>query len=86
MIRISDDAMMLCNETVRQLAGAQTDSKCLRLLNDDGRIAISFELPRNDDTIVSHDGQSVLAVPGQVADLLAGKTLDLDDDGAFVIA
>ena len=86
MIRISHDAMTLCNETVRQLAGDQTDTKCLRLLNDDGRISISFELPRSDDTIVSHDGQSVLAVPDQVATLLAGKTLDLSDDGAFVIA
>ncbi len=86
MIHISDDAMALCNKTVRQLSGAQTNSKCLRLLNDQGRISISFEMPRSEDTIVSHNGQSVLAVPERVADLLAGRTLDLNDDGAFVIA
>ena len=85
-VRITDDAMALCNESVRQLSGAQTNSKCLRLLNDDGRICMSFEMPRNNDTIVSHAGQSVLAVPEHVADRLAGRTLDLNDDGAFVIA
>ena len=85
MLQITDDAMALCRSTVQQLAGAQTNSKCLRLLKRAGRVSISFEMPRNDDTIVHHNGQSVLAVPGSVADDLAGKTLDLADDGSFVI-
>lgn len=86
MLRITDNAMTLCRDTVHQLAGAQTNSKCLRLLKRKGRVSISFEIPRNDDTIVHHGGQSVLAVPDEVADELAGKTLDLADDGSLVIA
>ena len=86
MIQITDNAMALCHDTVHQLAGAQTNSKCLRLLKRDGRMSISFEMPRNDDTIVHHDGQSVLAVPNDVADDLEGKTLDLAADGSLVIA
>jgi hypothetical protein len=86
MIRITDNAMAVCRDTVHQLAGAQTNSKCLRLLKRKGRVSISFEVPRNNDTIVHHGGQSVLAVPGEVADELAGKTLDLADDGSLVIA
>jgi len=85
MIRITNDAMMRCHDTVQQLAGAQTDSKCLRLLKRDGGVSISFEVPRNEDTIVHHDGQSVLAVPAEVAEQLAGRTLDFADDCSFVI-
>ncbi len=86
MLQITDSAMRLCRRTVQQLAGAQTNSKCLRLLKESGRVAISFEMPRNDDRIVHHNGQSVLAVPDDVADDLAGKTLDLAEDGKLVIA
>lgn len=85
MINITSDAMALCQDTVRQLDGAQTKSKCLRLLKQDGCVSISFEIPRNEDTIVRHKGLSVLAVPEAVADDLAGKTLDLAGDGNFVI-
>lgn len=86
MIHITDNAMALCRMTVQKLAGAQTNSKCLRLLHHDGRLSISFEMPHNEDTIVHHGSQSVLAVPEDVASDLEGKTLDLADDGTFVIA
>lgn len=86
MIQISKNAMKLCSDTVQQLKGAQTNSKCLRLVKRGGRVSISFEVPRNYDQIVHHKGQSVVAVPEDVADDLSGKTLDLSDDGTFVIA
>ena len=85
MIQITENAMQLCRATVQQLSGAQTNSKCLRLLKRGGRVSISFEVPRNDDEIVHYRGQSVVAVPEDVADDLSGKTLDVSDDGAFVI-
>ena len=86
MIHITRSAMALCRETVQQLAGAQTDSKCLRLLQRDGGFAISFELPRSDDRIVHHNGLSIVAVPHDVVERVKGKTLDLADDGYLVIA
>lgn len=86
MIHITRPAMALCRKTVQQLAGAQTDSKCLRLLQRDGVFSISFEVPRSDDRIVHHNGQSIVAVPSDVVDRLSGRTLDLTDDGSFVIA
>lgn len=85
MIQVTNNAKALCRDTVRQLDGAQARTKCLRLLKQDGRVSISFEIPRNEDRIVRHNGLSVLAVPEEVADDLAGKTLDLARDGNFVI-
>ena len=75
MIRISKPAMALCRDTVKQLAGAQTDSKCLRLLQRNGVFSI-----------VHHHSQSIFAVPRDAAENLAGKTLELADDGNLVIA
>lgn len=86
MIHISENALKLCSDTVQQLSGAQTNSKCLRLIKRGGRVSISFEVPRSDDAIVHHKGQSVVAVPEDVAEDLSGKTLDLSDDGTLVIA
>lgn len=86
MIQITDRAMKVCSATVEQLSGAQTDTKCLRILKDGQRVSISFEVPRSDDEIVHHNGQSVVAVPGDVAGALSGMTLDVARDGSFVIA
>ena len=86
MIHITKPAMAMCRETVQQLAGAQTDSKCLRLLQRNGAFAISFEVPRSDDRIVHHNGQSIVAVPFDVVAYVKGKTLDLAEDGNLVIA
>lgn len=86
MIQVSNEAMKLCSATVLQLSGAQSKSKCLRLMKHDGRVSISFEVPRSDDEIVRHKGRLVFAVPEDVADDLSGKTLGLSADGAFVIA
>ena len=86
MINITENAMKICSATVQQLSGAQSNSKCLRLVKSGGRVSISFEVPRNDDEIVQYRGRSVVAVPDSVADDLSGKTLDLSDDGMLVIA
>jgi hypothetical protein len=84
MIQITDKAMKVCSATVQQLSGSQTDSKCLRILKNGKRVSISFEVPRSDDEIVHHNGQSVVAVPENVAADLSGMTLDVARDGSFV--
>lgn len=60
--------------------------KCLRLIRNDQGASISFEVPRSDDEIIEHKGLAVLAVPEGVAAALSGRTLDVNDDGRFVIS
>lgn len=86
MLNITDNALDICKATVRQLAGAQANSKCLRIILQESGISISFEMPRSTDEIVHHGGLSVIAVPDNVADALAGKTLDVANDGQFTIS
>lgn len=86
MIQVTEKAMKVCHATKQQLAGAQTQSKCLRLLRNGNQLSISFEVPKSDDEIVEHNGQSVVAIPGNVAEDLSGMTLDVARDGRFVIS
>ena len=85
MLHVTQDAMDICSATVRQLS-TQPNTKCLRLIKSDRGVAISFELPRSDDELVRHHGIAVLAVPERVADELSEKSLDVSDDGRFVLS
>jgi hypothetical protein len=60
--------------------------KCLRLVRNEDGASISFEVPRSDDEIIQHKGLAVLAIPEGVAEALSGRTLDVNDDGRFVIS
>ena len=85
MLHITKDAKQICSATIRQMVG-EGAVKCLRLVKDKDGASISFEVPRSDDEIVQHKGLAVLAIPPTVAESLAGRTLDVNGDGRFVIS
>jgi hypothetical protein len=85
MLHVTNDAKRICSATIRQLVG-EGAVKCLRLVRHGDGASISFEVPRNDDEIVQHKGLPVLAIPEGVARALPGRTLDVNDDGQFVIS
>jgi len=85
MLHITKDAKRICSATIRQMVG-EGAVKCLRLIRNDDGASISFEVPRSDDEIVQHKGLAVLAIPEGVAEALSGRTLDVKDDGRFVIS
>ena len=85
MLHITNDAKRICSATIRQMVG-EGAVKCLRLIKHEDGASISFEVPRSDDKIVQHKGLAVLAIPEGVAQALSGRTLDVNDDGRFVIS
>jgi len=85
MLEVSDDAMRICRETIRQLSGTQAKTKYLRFTREDDCVSISLEVPQRDDQIVKHNGQPIIAVPEVLSDKLSSRTLDVRRDGAFVL-
>ncbi len=85
MLHITNDAKQICSATIRQMVG-EGAVKCLRLIQHDDGASISFEVPRSGDEIIEHKGLAVLAIPQAVAQSLAGMTLDVNDDGRFVLS
>jgi hypothetical protein len=85
MLQVTQDALQICSATVRQLS-SQANTKCLRLIEREDGVAISFELPQSDDELVHDQGYAVLAVPEKTAEELSELTLDVRKDGRFILS
>lgn len=87
MISITNNAMKICSDTVNQLSGPQSESKCLRLVrHKDAGLAVVFENPRQDDELVWHNGQAVLAVPKKFTAFYSDRTLDINEHGRLILS
>jgi hypothetical protein len=87
MLTITDDAMTICNATISQLSDAQSQSKCLRLVKGaDTGLAVTFDIPRKSDELISYEGRAILAVPEKYVDFCSDKTLDLNEDGKLYLS
>ena len=84
MLQITQDALHIFRATARQMPQAHT--KCLRLIVSKDGVALSFELPQSGDEMVHDQGRAVLAVPQKIAGTLSDMTLDVIDDGRFVLS
>lgn len=85
MLNITDDAGLICSETVRQLS-VEANTKLLRFNKGGSGVSISFEFPRRGDEIVHHDGRAVLAVPDNLCGKLSDMTLDVSKEGRLVLS
>ena len=85
MLQVTNDAMHICSETVRQLSG-QSMTRLLRINKRNGGIRICFEDPRSDDEILHHKGRPVIAIPEDIADDVSDMTLDFNDKGRLILS
>ena len=85
MLQVTENALQICSATVRQLS-PEANTKCLRLIERKEGVSICFERPRSDDELVHDQGYAVLAVPERSAEALSVMTLDVRDDGRFVLS
>lgn len=86
MLQVTKEALDICSATVRQLSSLANSKKCLRLIERADGVAISFEIPRSDDELVRDQGFTVLAVPKKTTGELSDLTLDVRNDGRFVLS
>lgn len=85
MLDITGDAARICSESVRQLSLLAASRLPRVSKDDDGGVSIALETPADDDDIVYHDGSPVLAVPTEITDEVSELTLDVSDEGVFVL-
>lgn len=85
MLNITNRAARICCESVRQLS-VLANTKVLRFNKDSRGVSIVLESPQTGDEIVHYEGNAVLAVPDQMARELSSMTLDVSDEGIFVLA
>jgi Fe-S cluster assembly iron-binding protein IscA len=56
------------------------EDTAIRLTQEGQGIGMQPDNPRPDDTTVDHEGRTVLLLDTEIAELLAGNTLDLDGE------
>lgn len=61
------------------------DGKVVRLVAQEGELALGLDDQKPEDTTFEKDGKTVLCVDEQVNEALAEKTLDVDDSQNLVI-
>lgn len=54
---------------------------CFRLVkSEDDRLAMVLGEQLNEDEVVEHDGKAVLALDGELAPVVEGRTLDIEEN------
>lgn len=61
------------------------DGKVVRLVAQQGELALGLDEQKPEDTTFEKDGKTVLCVDEQVKEALAEKTLDVDEQQNLVI-
>jgi hypothetical protein len=84
MLNITSNAARICSETVRQLS-VSAKTKLPRFNKDGSSVSLSLEPPQGGDEIVYFKDKAVLAVPDEIGIALSGMTLDLKENGIFVL-
>jgi len=68
-------SLAAADEPVRQ-------GKCFRIVpKDDKYLTPKIAKPASDDTVFTHDGDDVLALPRALHPFFRGKSLDIDTSG-----
>ena len=64
-------------------SGSSAD--CFRLTRRDDGLNVSVASPAADDATFEYDGETVFAVPTDLEDVVANRTLDIDADGKLTM-
>lgn len=87
MLTVSNAAMTQLHNSLKSVSDTDTHGKCFRIIpRGEAQLALSFAEPAATDKKFEHDGETVLAVPKELQESCAGKTLDVNDDGKLELA
>ena len=87
MLTITEAALQRLADAIRRVNGTDPDDACFRLsLDEEGNLALAVDVPSPDDRMFQHNESTVVVVSGGLAERFAGRTLDVNAAGDFVLA
>jgi hypothetical protein len=85
MVQVSQ----IAREAIRQevLETRENQGEVYRLSREGNGFALQMATPAADDLVITHEEEPILAIPSEIAGLLEGVMIDLqeDDDGARLV-
>lgn len=86
-LTITESALEHLADAIRSVNGSIPKDTCFRLTVDkDGNLALALDVASPDDTTFEHKDVTVLVVSSELADGFAGRALDVNAAGDFVLA
>jgi hypothetical protein len=84
MLKVTDAALQHLHSALTKVNAV--DSTCFRFTQStEESVGIIVQKPEPTDQTFECDGDTVLAAPEPLSELLSKKILDLDDDGQLVL-
>src|SRR5210317_1241368 len=86
MLQITESAKEKLHDSLTRTDTFKEEGKCFRFLSeDDNSVKLSITAPKSSDWMFSHEGDVILAVPGQLQPFFENKSLDINDDGKLFV-
>jgi len=87
MLSISNSAMQHLHDALQSVATSSDDGRCFRIIpKDGGNLMLSLAEPTPTDKKFEFDGNTVLAVPAELQEFCADKSLELNKDGKLELS
>jgi hypothetical protein len=87
MLSVSNAAMEQLSDTLQSVSGDTDEELCFRIIPKDATsLTLSLTAPEPTDRTFDHDGTTVLAVPQELDQFCANKSLDVNEDGKLELA
>jgi Fe-S cluster assembly iron-binding protein IscA len=78
MVQVSEIAKDALHQEIVETR--ERDSDVYRLLKDGNSFALELGNAEEGDVVISHQETAILAIPSDVANMLEGVTIDLQED------
>jgi hypothetical protein len=87
MLSVTDPALKQLHDTLTDAPGADDGDKCFRIVpKDAATLTLAYMEPEATDATFEFEGQTVLALPDELKDYCADRSLDINDDGKLELA
>ena len=87
MLSVTNSALEYLHDSLHSFSGDDAGDKCFRITpKEDQSLGLSYTEPAESDTNYSFKDQVVLALPKDLQDVCAGKTLDVNENGGLELA
>ena len=82
MFELTETARSRLHKSLENADGPEQQRKCFRVVpKNDKFLTLKLATPAPSDTVFTHKGDEVLAMPKALQPFLEGKRLDIDDSG-----
>ena len=86
-LTITESALERIANALRSVNGSTPKDACFRLaLDEEGNLALAIDTPLPDDNTFQHQGETVLVMSIELAQHFAGRILEVNEAGDFVLA